>query len=255
MYLDGLLRGITDKFIRRRLPRIVTIKTFVPAGCQFEISTPVEAYRVECFGGEKIFTKKILSELTPSDVLFDIGACVGMVSVHAAKKGVHVVAFEPDPGYYSRLKTNLRLNGLDQVHVVPWAVSDKPGETVLYTDGVGGNSPSLRKVGDRGSVTVRTDTIDLALSRDEFPPPTVIKIDIEGAEILALRGLTRLLQSKTAPRAIFIETHPQFLPLFGSSEAEVMRLLESFRYIQKYKSQREGQMHYMYWRDKQAALI
>ena len=75
-----------------------------------------------------------------------------------------------------------------------------------------------------------------------------MKIDIEGAEMLALRGMSGLLQSNVAPRAIFIETHPEFLPLFGSSEIEVLALLESFGYIQAYKSQRKAQIHYVYKR-------
>ena len=249
MNFSGLLRRFADKLIKKPLPRIVTIKTFLPDGCRFEISTPVEEFRVERFGGEEDFTKMILSELTPSDILFDIGACVGMITIHAAKMGVRVVAFEPDPGYQSRLETNLRLNGLDQVKVINWAVSNMQGETVLYTDGVNGNSPSLREVENRGSAVIKTNTIDGALTRGEIPTPTVVKLDIEGAEILALRGMGHLLQSPTAPRAIFIETHPKFLPFFGSSEKEVLSMIESFGYVQVSKTERQGQIHYAFKRN------
>ncbi len=248
MILKSILDRIGNILARKRLPRVVTITKFVSKGCRFEISTSVEAYRVERFGGEEHFTETILDELSPSDMLFDIGACVGMVAVHAASMGATVVAFEPDPGYRERLYKNLLLNELGNVKVVEWAVSDKAGEAVLYTDGIQGNSPSLREVGARGSVRVRTDSIDNALSREEFPSPSVLKIDVEGAETLVIKGMLGLLKSDRPPRAIFIETHPEFLPLFGSQEGEVSALLEGCGYVQKYKNRRLDQVHYFYKR-------
>ena len=246
----SFVKSIRKRLIQKRLPRIVTLRAFVPEGCRFEISTPVEIFRVEKFGGEKEFTEMILSELMPSDILFDIGTCVGMVAVHAARKGVRVVAFEPDPGYRQRLATNLRLNAIESVQVIDWAVSDTPGEATLYTDGAGGKSASLRKTGERGSTVVRTESLDHAIERGELPRPTVMKIDIEGAEILALKGMKTLLQSDLAPRTVFIETHPEFLPHFGSSESEVLTLLDSWGYVRTYKSPRAGQSHYVYKRAK-----
>jgi len=228
------------------LPRIVTIRTFVPEGCRFEITIPVEAFRVEQYGNEEEFTRLILEELREKDVLYDIGACVGLVTVHAAKKCVHVVAFEPDPGYRSRLETNVRLNSLDNVQIIGWAVSDVQGMVTLFTDGVEGLSPSLREVGKRGSVRVRSDTIDNALGRGEIPVPDVLKMDIEGAEILALRGMRNLLASERAPRAFFLELHPDYLPAFDSCPAEVLSFLESFGYREVYKDVRDAQVHYIY---------
>ena len=237
-----------SKMIRKPPSRISTVTAFIPEGCRFEISTTVEIFRVEQFGGEKEFTEMILSGLTSSDVLFDIGSCIGMIAVHAAKKGVRVVAFEPDPGYRSRLSSNLKLNGIENVQIVDWAVSEEPGETKLYTEGMGGRSPSLRRSGWRRAVKVRTETIDHALERGELPRPTVLKLDIEGAEILALKGMKNLLQSDRAPETIFIETHPEFLPQFGSSESEVLTLLESWGYVSSYKNIRSGESHHVYKR-------
>jgi FkbM family methyltransferase len=219
------------------------MRTFCKEGCKFEVLAPIEAFRVEGYGGEEEFTRLILEEVNAGDVLFDIGACVGLVSVHAAKKGVFVCAFEPDHNYRSRLETNLRLNKLNNVQIIKWAVSDMVGNVTLYTDGLEGNSPSLRKVGDRGQVTVPTDTIDNALQRNEIPYPDVIKMDIEGAEMLALRGMNRLLTSVSAPRKIFIEIHVNFLNEFKSSPDAVIKLLETFQYKQVYYAQCHDQIH------------
>ncbi|OGW40624.1 MAG: hypothetical protein A2Y97_05045 [Nitrospirae bacterium RBG_13_39_12] len=228
------------------LPHIVIVRKFIPKGCKFEISSPIESFRIDEYGGEEEFTGLIINELGKSDVLYDIGSCVGMVAVHAALKGCKVVAFEPDHNYRARLETNLRLNNVNNVQIIKWAVSDTVGNVTLYTDGIEGNSPSLRKVRDRGQVTVPTDTVDNALKRNEVPYPDVIKMDIEGAEILALRGMNKLLASVSSPRKIFIEIHPEFLPEFGSSTEEVIEILKSFKYKQDYRAQRYNQIHCIY---------
>jgi FkbM family methyltransferase len=241
---------IAGRLARRLLgavrgPRIVTLRTFHPDGCRFEIRDRVESFRVERFGGEEDFLRTILDEVRAGDTLYDVGACVGMVAIHAARRGASVVAFEPDPGYRQRLATNLALNRT-AVQVVEWAVSDSAGEASLYTDGAGHASPSLRQKGKRGRVTVQTRSIDAALKAGEIQPPDVIKMDIEGAEILALRGMSELLRSPTAPRVIFLEVHSGMLPDFGSSPAEVRALLESSGYRLDYEIARGGQIHQIF---------
>lgn len=245
--LCRLLRALS---LRKKasLPRIVALWTFVPAGCRFEVTTPTEAFRVEQYGDEEEFTRLILEELRDTDVLYDIGACVGLVTVHAAKKCAHVIAFEPDPSYRSRLNTNIRLNSLDNVQVIDWAVSDLQGMVTLFTDGVEGISPSLREVGKRDSVRVRSDTIDNALERGEILVPDVLKMDIEGAEILALRGMQELLSSDASPRTLFIEIHPDFLQQYDASAEEVEGLLKTFGYRQDYRAQRANQVHCIFRR-------
>lgn len=246
-------RRVLDRFLRilgidsnTTLRRTVNLRTFIPGGCRFEITTPIEAFRVEQYGNEEEFTRLLLEEVQPADVLYDIGACVGLVTVHAARKGAHVVAFEPDRDYRSRLVTNLRLNGLTDVQVVEWAVSDTGGEATLFTDGVQGRSPSLREIGERGSVNVCTDSIDNAIERGEIPEPDVVKMDIEGAEVLALYGMRDMLASKRAPRVFFIEIHPGFLPAFDSSSEEIQSILESFGYYEEQRMVRDAQVHCVY---------
>ncbi|MFH1079353.1 MAG: FkbM family methyltransferase [Pseudomonadota bacterium] len=237
---------MAERLSVRIFPRVVTISKIIPSGCRFEISSDMESFRIESYGNEEEFTTMLIQEIRAGDIVFDIGACVGLVSVHAAKKDVMVYSFEPDPYYRSRLTNNMRLNGLDNVNVIEWAVSDHAGQATLFTDGENGNSPSLRKIGERGSVMVKTDSIDKAIHRGDIPIPSVIKLDIEGAEILALRGMQELLIANHSPRAIFMEVHPDFLRYFGSSEKEIEDMMFQCGYTLDYKIDRSNQFHCVY---------
>lgn len=238
----GLLKALGFRQ-EERFPRVVRMSRFNSDGAFFEIAGPVEDHRVAYYGDEEEFTARILESVGRGDVFFDIGACVGLVSVHAALKKARTYSFEPDPYWRSRLIRNLELNGLDNVIIVEWAVSDSEGETTLFTDGVEGNSPSLRRIGEREGVVVRTDTIDSALLRGDLPVPDVVKIDIEGAEILALNGMSKLLASSGAPKAVFMEIHPTFLPYFASFPEQVIDLMLSFGYRLDYRLDCHEQYH------------
>jgi FkbM family methyltransferase len=168
-------------------PYVVSLTELIEDGCKFEITTEIETYRVEAYGGEKGFTALVLEALQSSSVLYDLGANVGLVTVHAARKCARVIAFEPDPDYRARLKRNLQLNDLANVQVIDWAVSDKQGEAMLFTDndrGLATFSPMLTDwPGREATKPVHTDNIDNALERKIIPWPDVLKIDIEGAEM------------------------------------------------------------------------
>lgn len=235
---------VNEYFYKRRLPFVTTLTNFDPAGVRFEISNLVENYRVLQHGGETEYTAAMLQNLRPDDVLFDIGANIGMVTLHAAKI-CRTIAFEPDPSIQRRLKVNSELNPDRTFTLEPVAVSDSDGTVVLYTDGAEGNSPSLaHQRGECGSVSVTARSLDSLIAEGRLPLPSVIKLDVEGAEILVLRGATQLLTGSDRPRALFIEVHDTFLPGFGSSADEVNGLLKDFGYTDAlYCARRGDQTH------------
>lgn len=235
---------VKSGLIKRRLPYVVTLRDFEKAGVRFEITNLVEHHRVVDHGGETVYTAAMLENLREDDVLFDVGANVGMVTLHAAKI-CRTVAFEPDPSFRHRLEVNGALNADRTFTLEPTAVSDADGTVVLYTDGDDGNSPSLvHQRGEGSSVSVVARSLDSLVSEARLPRPTVIKLDIEGAEILALRGAVQLLTGPEKPRALFIEVHDSFLPGFGSSADEVNALLHQFGYTtEAYRAQRADQTH------------
>lgn len=244
MFLRTKIRAVQQQVAQWRMPSLVTLTDFDPAGIRFEISSMVERHRVVHHGDETDYTRAMLDYLQPNDVLWDIGTNVGLVALHAARR-CRTVAFEPDPAFLDRLRRNLSLNPELDVQVQPIAISDVDGTVTLYTDGAGGNSPSLaQQRGEKGSVSVAARSIDSLIVSGAVPHPTVLKLDIEGAEVLALRGAHDLLRSDRAPRALFIEIHDSFLPAFGSSADEVRGLLADSGYThQTYRAPRAEQHH------------
>jgi FkbM family methyltransferase len=243
--LQDSIRDIKKKIF----PPRITIDRFYKGGVVFEVPTDMEYYRAISLGEEEEFMELVLSSLSANDVFYDIGSCIGLYAIHALKQGASVVAFEPDPSYRKRLLRNIKLNKVSGgVKVVDWAVSNINGNVKLYTDGTKGVSPSLVQVGKRGSVIVKSNTIDNAINTGELPIPTVIKMDIEGAETLALQGMKDLLTSSAAPRMIFLEIHPVFLRNFGASVEDCIDLLKSMGYQGTHNITRHDQIQAIYHR-------
>ena len=242
--LTTTLRRVRFRIQARHLPRIVTLKDFHPEGVRFEATTPSELHRIIARGYEPEYLGQMLGALAPDDIFFDVGANIGLVALNAARR-CRTVAFEPDPTICSRLRCNLQLNPSVPIDVRQVAISDSNGSVELFTDGVDGTSPSLvHQRGERRTARVDAHALDTLLEGGTLPAPTVVKLDIEGAEILALRGATRLLNGADAPRLLFLEVHDSFLPGFGSSAAEVMALVTNAGYRNvRYKAQRSDQQH------------
>jgi FkbM family methyltransferase len=233
-----------------KYPRVQTVSQLHPAGLRFHVASDGESFRVGQLGGELEFTRSMLDELHDGDVFYDVGSCIGLVAAHVAARGHRVVAFEPAPAFRHRLKENLELNGLaERVQIAGWAVADSPGEAELFSDDIDGLSPCLREVtgADRGTVRVRVDSIDCAIAAGEIPPATVIKLDVEGAEGLALRGMKQLLAGGGV-RTVFVELHPAFLPRFGTTLEEAVRPLEDAGYVVAHEETRYSQLHRVYRR-------
>ena len=224
------------------VPRIVTVDAIVP-GCRFHVGSGVENFRISQFGGEREFTQQIIDEIAPGETLFDIGSCVGFVAVHAGQKGANVVAFEPEPGIRRRLLENIELNGLPNVRVMDWAVADRAGTATLFTDGAHGNSPSLAGDRTRSAIEIRTGSIDDAIAARLLPAPQVIKLDIEGAEVRAVRGMKNLLAGANKPRSLFVEVHPPFIEQMGDDLAEFKAILTASGYGLASELGRYDQLH------------
>ncbi|WP_231969342.1 FkbM family methyltransferase [Mycobacterium sp. E735] len=220
------------------------MKDFESPGVRFEVTNVVEYFRVVDHGGETEYLAAMLRDLQNDDVFFDVGANVGLVALHAAQI-CQTIAFEPDPSFKHRLEVNAGLNPDRSFTLEPIAISDSDSTVLLYTDGAAGNSPSLvHQRGESDSVSVPARSLDSLLDEGRLPRPTVIKLDIEGAEILALRGAKQLLTGPERPRALFIEVHDTFLPGFGSSPNEVYALLREFGYTKAtYRARRSEQTH------------
>lgn len=148
----------------------------------------------------------IAAVLRPGDVLWDVGAHIGAVSIHAALdsrvRTFH--AFEPDPRQLAALRLNLALNeARGRIH--PVALSDRRETRQLHL-GPSANS-GLSGLGARpGAATIAIEcrTADELVFDEGVDPPNLVKLDIEGWEPQVLRGMSRLLVERP-PRAIVFE--------------------------------------------------
>ena len=132
--------------------------------------------------------------LRPGSLFVDVGANVGFHSVFGAQLGAHVVAVEPVPWTLELLRANVWRHEAD-VEVVAAAASDAPG-TVLI--GMEEEHRSGAQIGGSG-VEVRAATLDELVSQGEVD---VLKIDVEGAEPLVLRGASAILERSPVLLAI-----------------------------------------------------
>lgn len=147
--------------------------------------------------------------LSPEDVLWDVGANIGLYSCFAGNLGMEVVSFEPDNPTRSSLEDNVDLNDINAT-VLPYGLDDKSREIERELNMQRENKPT----------TVETYSGDQILeSKDiDIPSPTVIKVDIEGMEFSALRGLEKALEEV---RLMFVELHPEYLLERGKSAEDV----------------------------------
>jgi FkbM family methyltransferase len=240
--LLNLLRQLFNYFRRNKYPYQYLNNEL---DVKFKINNSIEEFRLVNWGGEKEYVISLIKELKDDDVFYDIGASVGLISVLAGKKLTRgsVISFEPDPENQFRLKENYKINNLSNFLLQTIAVGEKNDLLKLYTSGSNGYSPSLRKVnGIEAFIEVEVNSIDNLIDNKLIPLPTVIKIDIEGAEFLALKGMFNLLTSVNAPKLIFVELHPEFLSAFSTDIEEIFSYMNQFNYDLIEKEQRDKQI-------------
>src|SRR5688572_11850872 len=135
-------------------------------------------------------------------VVFEVGAFQGILTLFFSSRAKEVIAYEPNPPSYNRVMQNLRLNGRNNVRVRNLAVGEREGTITLMTDPLmpGGTSGDPTVAGQiQGSlasataVEVRVVTLDEDIAAASLPAPDLIKIDIEGMELPALKGMVATL--------------------------------------------------------------
>lgn len=153
---------------------------------------------------QRLFSKVIKR----NTVVYDIGANVGFYTILASKlvgnKG-KVIAFEPLPQNVFYLKEHLKLNQVQNTQIVEAAVSTRQA-TARFQEG---KNRLMGFLSEKGDLLVPVVAIDGLVNSGELPPPDYIKMDIEGAELNALKGC-RLTLEKYHP-AIFLATHGELI--------------------------------------------
>jgi FkbM family methyltransferase len=151
----------------------------------------------------------IVRELRNGDVFYDIGANAGffsLVGTHCVGGKGRVFSFEPLPSNADAVEEIFAINDLTNCHLIRAAVTDHGGQ-VSFSTSDDSSTAHITSVSTR----MKKETFSVpALTLDDFiqkfPSPNLMKIDVEGAELLVLKGAEKLLKSSTPPKLI-IEVH------------------------------------------------
>ena len=165
-------------------------------------------------------TLKTFDELIEEGLHFlDVGANVGLFSNIAASRGAKVSSFEPHPEIRNVLERNLRDL---QANIYNFAASDLEEEVKLYlSDEPGSHSLNMKNA---EYVQVQAVQLDNVIKENVH----LIKIDVEGAEVKALKGMHNILL-KNKPTLI-IEVDEEHLNRFGEDFNSLKTLLEQYGY-------------------------
>lgn len=185
----------------------------------FEMETPTEAWRIGSLLTKEAGTIAWLDEIQPGEIVYDIGANIGLYTVLAAKKsGAKVYAFEPHAVNAGKLLRNVQLNGVQkQVRLITDALHEDECYAMFCYQHLDAGSPGSQfghtKL-ERGghfapeAVEVKHGTsIDRLIKHGVIVPPTHIKLDVDGNEIAVIKGMRRLLMD-TGVQSVQVEIHP-----------------------------------------------
>jgi FkbM family methyltransferase len=208
-------------------------------GYSFECDLRDSISREVCFAGcyEPQETALVRAILRSGMCFVDVGANWGYFSLMAAylvEGAGRVISLEPDPRLFSKLQENLAANHLEHVTALPLAAADRRGSlTMMGYDENGGNFGMSRVVARPPAFEtffrVSANSLDSILSEQEIGSVDLMKMDIEGAEAMALAGLWRSLSAGRI-KFLLLELHPTALLDRGSSTQAVVEILRAAQY-------------------------
>ncbi|MGH3614024.1 MAG: FkbM family methyltransferase [Pseudonocardia sp.] len=180
----------------------------------------------------------IENHVKPGMTCFDVGANVGVVALHLARRvglsgSVH--AFEPVSSIRRRLTENTERNGLSTtVKIHPAALSNGSGRAVMaVADETATNQGQASLVNSDNpqlviSTEITTITIDEFVESNGVDRLDFLKVDIQGAELLLLEGGSRVF-TELSPQ-ILMEVSPEDLGGMGKNSRDLLEAVEAYGY-------------------------
>ena len=153
-----------------------------------------------CFRGgyEPRLTDAVQRILRRGDTFVDLGAHEGYFSMLAAtaqpQAAVHSI--EPHPASSALIRENVRLNELTNVTVHPIAIADQPGRRPMVAGTHTGSTQFADRAVDAAGFEVETQSLDAFVAEQDLTSIRLMKIDVEGAELLVFRGAAQVLASR-----------------------------------------------------------
>jgi len=165
------------------------------------------------FGGiwESETFKVFATLLTPEMTMLDLGTFEGHTVLYAAHKVKMVYGLECDPHAFYNCIKNIEANNLQNVIVLPFAISDKSGITKItgqhYNPLIFGHSGS--RLDNNGSISVSSVTVEDLLERQDIEKVDFVKMDIEGGEEFVIPAMIDFL--KEHKPILYISFHPHLM--------------------------------------------
>lgn len=212
--------------------RDVAVRNGVAKGLTFN---PGESCPELALGTYEIPIQNIFAQhLQAGDVFYDIGANVGFFTIIASKlvgNTGKVYAFEPGKGNANSIRHNARLNDFNQIEVIEKAVSNTSGEgQLLLAKYSGGHALATADAPPdlAGEVTIDLVSIDDLIAQNRITPPNFVKVDVEGAELDVLKGMSETI--KTYQPTIIYEVDDSDRAGYERKYRELADFLESLNY-------------------------
>lgn len=200
----GPLRRPFEAFARRLLKPRSRIMTGPLKGYRFSggLAQVLGIYEIEV-------QQALIDHVCRGSVVYDIGANNGFFTLLAAKLSGpegHVYAFEPFPQNAEKIERAVEANHVSNCTVLAQAVAEVSGEAALHFETASGMAtPTLLNGRGQQVLNVQTIALDDFVTPENWPD--LIKVDVEGAEELVLRGASRLFDGSKPPPVWIIETH------------------------------------------------
>ncbi len=177
-------------------------------------------------------TDTILALLKGVSHVLDIGANIGQMSLLFARHVKHVFAFEAIPSKVLRLREQIELNDLEsRVTVYELAIGDEDREVIfelppLSNEGLG--SLVIGGIPNAETTTVKMVRLDHFFDLSSIPKIDLVKMDIEGSELYALRGMTALIESHKP--ILIVELNAKMMKLARYDSNDVLALMQRLGY-------------------------
>ena len=182
-YLFKMYRGSDQRMTWDDYVRSTCLKLHIPL-----LATKIES---TLFKNPLSFETGVSNFLvnTSGELFVDVGAHAGRYTILLGDKYRQIIAIEPEPGNMQFLKSNVKYAGLTNVQFLRCAVSDKDGYADFYLE-TSSDTHSLQKCSGKGKIRVKTLTL-MSVIQDRWTD--LVKVDVEGAEWLVLKGAESLI--------------------------------------------------------------
>ncbi len=218
MFSSSLRRKLRKKFARKQ-----------PGPYDVEFSgINWRLYPEENYCDRVIFARKTLPEAAEHEALLahlkhnmvfvDIGANIGSYSLfvaHNTENSARIIALEPHPKTFQKLKFNLKINGIENATALQMASGPERTTMQLWSDGGSniGHTSMLKEGTSNAKISVEVDVMPLVdiLRENNVDTIDLLKIDIEGFEDQVLAPFFETADKHLWPRLVLIETAHQAL--------------------------------------------